>query len=94
MQEIKMNKKYNGVYNSYLKSRMYALHQLYKSYSYHKAQAFDYCVDLCNKLNGYNLKIIGGNSMSFSVGFMFKKDNIEYFAYITKDYNRIMKIEE
>lgn len=93
MQEVKMNKKYRSVYDSYLRSYLYELWDLYKNYSHYKYEAMEYCKRKCYELNGYDLKIIGGNSSTFSVGFRFEKNGIEYFGYITKDYNRMMKIE-
>jgi hypothetical protein len=47
-----------------------------------------------NHYKGYDFRIIGGNCMSFSVGFKYKnKNGKEMFVYITKDYDREMAVE-
>ena len=90
---VKANKQFRAVYKSYKLSDYYTLNDLYKNASYYKQQAYNYCRDLYRKLNGYDFKIIGGNCMTFSVGFKFIENDIEYFAYITKDYNRKIAID-
>ena len=90
---VKANKQFKGVYASYNRSNYYRLDDLYKNASHYKENAYFYCRDLYFKLNGYDFKIIGGNSMTFSVGFKFVENGIEYFAYITKDYNRKIAID-
>lgn len=90
---VKANKQFKGVYKSYKWSNMYDLYDLYKNPSIYKNRAYNYCLDLYTKLNGYDFKIIGGNCSTFSVGFKFMENDIEYFAYITKDYNRKIAID-
>ena len=89
---VKANKQFRAVYRAYKWSNMTTLDDLYKSASIYKYRAYNYCIDLYNKLNGYDFKIIGGNCNTFSVGFKFVENDIEYFAYITKDYNRKIAI--
>lgn len=90
---VKANKQFKGAYKSYKWSDYYTLDDLYKNASIYKHNAYRYCRDLYYKYNGYDFKIIGGNSMTFSVGFKFIENGIEYFAYITKDYNRKIAID-
>ena len=90
---VKANKQFRGVYKSYKWSDMYDLDDLYINASIYKHRAYNYCRELYSKYNGYDFKIIGGNCMSFSVGFKFIENGIEYFAYITRDYNRKIAID-
>jgi hypothetical protein len=94
MQEVKMNKNYSGIYKSYLNSNKSELYQCYDNYSEYKEDAMNYCKKLCNDYKGYDFKIISYNCMQFSVGFRCLIDDVENFVYITKSYDRIMKIEE
>lgn len=89
---VKANKQFRGAYKSYKWSNMTTLDDLYKNASIYKWRAYNYCIELANKYNGYDFKIIGGNCMSFSVGFKFMENGVEYFGYITKDYNRKIAI--
>lgn len=92
MEIKKLGKQYLGAYNMYKQSNMYNLYDLYNNPSCYKHQAYNYCVNLMQKMNGHDLKILGGNSQTFSVGFLFENDGKECFAYITKDYNRFFEI--
>ena len=87
------NKNYSRVYRAYCNSNMTHLRDLYKNYSFNKEKAYYYCRNMFNDLNGYDFRIIGGNCMTFSVGFKYKNENgNEMFVYITKDYDREMVV--
>lgn len=62
----------------------------YKTPSIYKVQAWEYCKDLCKRLRGRDLRIVGWNSMKFSVVFRFtdRTNGKEAVAYITRDYDR------
>lgn len=92
MEIKKLGKQYLGAYNMYNRSNMYNLYDLYNNPSCYKHQAYNYCKDLMYKLNGHDLKILGGNCMTFSVGFLFENDGKQCFAYITKTYDRFFEI--
>ena len=81
-------------YKNYMQSSNYNLNDIYKSYSYSKARAFDYCKNLCNKYSGQDLKIICGNTFTFSAGFTYSQDNKNYFVFITKDQNRQLDLSK
>lgn len=87
-------------FSNYFNSNYYRLSDLYSSYSINKERAFGYCMDLFLKYNGYDLKIIGGNCMTFSVGFLGEyPDPVtgelkKAFFYITKNYDRYIFIDE
>ena len=66
------------------------IYEAYKSPSVYKVRAWEYCKDLCRKLHGRDLRIVGWNSMKFSVAFRFNERGTgrECYAYITADYDR------
>ena len=76
--------------DSYERSQNYTLSNCYASYSENKERAYNYCLNLMRKLNGFGLKIISYNCMFFTVGFLFTdpETGVIRFAYITKDYDR------
>lgn len=94
MQEVKFNKLMQGAYNHYLRSNNGSnLYYCYGKPSDNKFKAMEYCEDLMKEYNGHYLRIIGYNSMQFSVGFLFYKDGKNYFAYITKSHDRFCCID-
>ena len=76
-----MNKKYQGLLDSHERSHKYDLWDCYGHFSYWKARAYDNCKQLCEKLNGYDFKIIGYNTCMFSIGFYYRKGNQLMFHY-------------
>lgn len=88
------NKTIKGAYEKYERSRLYTLDDCYSSYSAAKENAMDYCVNLFIDHDGAEMKIIGYNSMTFSVGFMGIVDGKSAFIYITKDYDRYIFLDE
>ena len=94
------NKNIKNAFVSYSKSTNYCLCDCYGNFSQAKENAMEYCKNLMQKLNGYGLKIIGFNSMTFSVGFIGEiPDNKtgeikKVFCYITRDYDRYIFIED
>jgi len=85
-------------YNSYKYAwNKYGYRYLYECYdrpSRAKSEAINYCYELEHKYNGYNGTIIGYNTCTFSYGFLFDKDGKTYFAYITRDYDRLICLDE
>lgn len=80
-----MTQKEKNFYNNYERSNMYRLSDLYKSCSYEKSRA-DYLIrEEMKNLNGYDYKIISGNSMMFSCGYKYKdQSNLEHLVYHTR----------
>ena len=81
----------------YKKSKATELWDIYLSYSTEKALAYDYCTKIALDLKAYHydrLKIIGWNSQTFSVGFYGLYDGEVVFVYITKDYDRYIKLSD
>ena len=62
----------------------------YKTCSRVKQNAYYDCKHLQYELQGYDFRIIGYNSMTFSCGFMFDDPftGVVRFCYMTKDYTR------
>lgn len=83
-----MTQKENIMYANYKRSNMDKLSDLYKNCSYEKSRA-DYLIrEEMKNLNGYDYKIIGGNSMMFSCGYKYKDESgLEHLVYHTR-YNR------
>jgi hypothetical protein len=54
--------------NQYEQATMYELWELYGRFSRAKAYAFDRCKETMRQMNGYGMRIIGGNSCTFSCG--------------------------
>lgn len=81
-------KNLDGIYNRLMEATASDLWEVYGSHSYAKERAFEYCKNLMYKLDGYGMKIIGHNCMTFSVAFTFEYENRPCIAYITKSYDR------
>lgn len=93
MKRVKFNKQMRHIYNVYKASILYCLEDCYNNHSYSKQRAYNYCIELLKKYNGYNGKIIGYNCMQFSYGFEYEDTNGLHFVYITKTYDKDMIIE-
>lgn len=81
-------------YRNYCRSGNYNLYDCYEQPSWAKREAMDYCTRLMEENNGKALKIIGYNTMTFSVGFLCVIEGKEAFVYITKSYDRYIFINE
>ena len=82
-----------NAYQNYLSSNMTELYDCYNSFSRAKVNAMEYCRNLMYELKGHGLRIISYNQNVFTVGFTFTtEDGERAFAYITRDYDRYMKL--
>ena len=87
-------KQIKSILERHNQSNLYSLDDCYSNYSVYKARAMEYCYKLFTEKNGYNLKILGYNCNTFSVGFYFEDENgNEKFMYITKAYDRVLDVE-
>ena len=84
----------NYVRNLWEKSNDFILSDVYRTCSQNKVRAMQYCIDLKERLNGHDLRIISHNSMVFSVAFVFedKETGVCQMAYITRDYDRYFEL--
>lgn len=79
-----MNKKDTEILRSYERSSTHHLYEAYGRFSDKKAEAWEYCEELCKKHDGKGLKILGVNTNFFSAGFLFTdNDGNECLMYIT-----------
>lgn len=84
-----MNKKDTEVLRSYERSSTHNLYEAYERFSNKKAEAWEYCEELCKKHDGKGLKVLGANTNFFSAGFLFTdKDGNECLMYITHTNDR------
>lgn len=81
-------------FRAYRFSDYYSLNDKYNNASVAKYRAWAYCNELCDKYNGSNLKVISGNTFTFSAGFTFDDNGQKIFCYITPSANRFYKIGE
>ena len=81
----------------YKQSEISNLWEAYGRHSFEKEEAMNYCINLARKLCWYRygrMKILGANSQTFSVGFYGMYDGELVFVYITKDYDRYIKLTD
>lgn len=73
----------------YKESESYSLDTCYGRYSKAKANAWKYCEELCNRLDGWGLKVVTHNVNIFTAGFLFTDDEtgVIRFMYITPSYD-------
>ena len=81
------------IVKAYEKSNCKSLYKAYRNPSQYKENAFSYCFSLMHEKAGFDLRIIGHNCMTFSIGFQYidNETGIVMFAYITRDYNRFFE---
>lgn len=98
MQQVKFNKQMQQQYNYYKhKFNTNPIQSIYKAYnkpSYYKVQAFNDCIRIYEKYNGFNFTILGANCHTFSIGFECTIDNKLHFVWITPYNHRICCVEE
>lgn len=74
------------IYN-YEHSNATHLRDVYSSYSRAKEEAYNYCIRLMRKLDGYNGRITAAGCQVFSFAFKYRENGIEKLAYITRNYD-------
>ena len=82
----------NEALSRYIRSNDRTLSDCYSTYSNEKFNALEYCYKLMDKYDGYDLRIIGHNSQTFSVGFIGMIAGQKAFFYITKEHDRYILI--
>lgn len=80
--------------NSWRRSTYYELWDAYGRCSSRKKAAWDYCKNLCAKLDGTGLKVISRNSHIFTAGFEYtdKETGEVMFMYISPNYDRAVSM--
>ena len=76
----------------YERSTARTLSDVYKSFSDAKWFAYDYCLNLMDEYDGFDLRIISANTFIFTVGFRFidPETGVVKFMYITPEHNTIV----
>ena len=96
--KTEMKQLYRMYYNYKYQLRRNGLQSITGYYKYpsdKKRRAWQYCKEQCyEKFNGNCLTVISGNTYEFTAGFLFFKDGEEYFAVITKSYDRCCKVKD
>lgn len=84
----------NRAYETWKKSKLTCLEDAYKEPSEAKQRAWIRCIGICKANNGCDLRIIGHGCQMFSAGFIYEKDGVSVFVWITKDHVRQMVVED
>lgn len=64
----------------------------YKSPSVYKARAWCAIEDLCERMGGYGLTVLGHNCMKYSAAFKAVEDGVEKLFYFTADYDYCVEL--
>ena len=81
-------------YRKYKISDNQCLADCYRSCSNEKQKAYEYCIRKEIEYCGYNGRIVGYNTFSFTFGFIGEINGKEAFFYITPTYDRYIYIDE
>lgn len=80
----KLTQKEIGMINNYKRAYMSSISELYKNASYRKYNAEIMIINEMDRRNGYDYRVIGGNSMTFSCGYQYKdNNNMTHLVYHT-----------
>lgn len=98
MKQVKYNKQMQEQYKYYKRKietdPIQSIYKAYKKPSYYKVQAFNDCIRIYEKYNGFNFTFLSNNCQTFTVGFECKIDNKLHFVWITAYNHRICCVEE
>ena len=72
----------NSYYQRWLNSTENTIYKAYSRPSVYKVRAWERCEDIMQEYDGYNLRVVGYNSQTFSAAFTTDTD----FYVITKSY--------
>lgn len=92
--KIQNTKLLRGAYETWKRSNETSLDMAYGHYSSAKQRAWYYCENLMKEHDGYAIRILGHNCMTFSVGFIGYINGLKHFFYITRYYDRALPLEK
>lgn len=69
-----------------------SLEQVYSNASVYKWRAWHNIEDLCRRMNGYGLSVLGYNCMKYTAAFKAVVDGVEKLFYFTADYDYCVEI--
>ena len=78
-----LTQKQEDMFRRYRNSNKTTLHDVYKSWSDAKEQAFKYCLQDMKEHDGYDMRITGANGFTFSCAYCIMHDDGEYLVYHT-----------
>lgn len=87
-------KNIQSAYKSYKNSTMHTIFEAYGSPSAYKVGAYYDCLRECVEHDGYNFRIIGAGTQTFSCGYCYMDGDREAFVWITKDNTRFVYLDE
>ena len=79
----KLTQKQLDMLRNYYNSSATSLHDVYKSWSDAKEQAFKYCLQDMKEHNGQDMRITGANGFTFSCAYRINREDGEYLVYHT-----------
>jgi hypothetical protein len=71
---------------TYFMSHYFSVNQFYSNPSYNKVKAEKDCINRMIELNGTGYKVLGGNCMFFTCGYMDKTENTLYIETYENTY--------
>lgn len=80
-----------GAFHSYNESKYTRVNEFYKKPSYYKERAEYLIKQKMQKVNGYGYKVVGGNCMFFTAGWLYDENDKTIFVYET--YANTYKLE-
>ena len=78
-----MTKRNLRMYQNLVNASNTTLRDIYKSWSNEKERAYNYCKQDCEKNNGFNFRVVNGNTFMFSCGYLYNKNGKKYCKYFT-----------
>ena len=69
------------------RSGLIDIHEAYNSPSIFKVRAWNSIKDMCERMNGYGLTVLGHNCMKYTAAFKAVENGIEKLFYFTADYD-------
>ena len=88
MTKTQLNKNAKRALTAYNVSRETRLEDCYKSYSFAKQKAYNYCIQQMESVNGWSFRIISHNVNIFTCGYLYAdcETGVIMFRYITPSY--------
>ena len=87
----KGTKKAQGMIDNYnwytSRNGLIDIHEAYGSPSIYKVRAWYSIKDMCERMNGYGLSVLGHNCMKYTAAFKAVESGIEKLFYFTADYD-------
>ena len=83
MKKTQNTKKEKNLIDNYFSAKMHSINELYKNASIYKHRAERLILDEMKVSGGFDYKVIGGNCMQFSCGYLLGNDDGIHLIYHT-----------